>query len=292
MVRVSLVAGLMAACLFMRAPVGWAEELALTDEQYEVVKRANILFVTVRSSTWMPRGHTLYDARATLRAKLATAGFTIVPDKSQPHELILRMEYREERGQQIRFDMFGTDITGEIFLEHVTLGPLLQVTIRESSSEVVFGTPPYLDALQKFETNPYYYFLGDIVRARITSRQDTTGGLIHGLRRMAQKAPERGDQQEQLSMHPTDELYAPDARENAIRELGRLKDPRAVPVLTALLEHGDQKVRMRSAESLGLIRAPESRPVLERVAEHDRDPQVRKAAAGALAGLPSVQAVP
>lgn len=292
MVRMCLVAGLLAACLVTGAPVGWADERALTDEQHEVVKRANVLFVAVRSSTWMPRGHTLYDAPATLRAKLAAAGFTVVPDESQPHELILRVEYREERGQQIRFDMFGTDITGEILLEHVTLGPLLQLTIRESSSEAAFGTPPYLDALQKFETNPYYYFLGDIVRARVASRLDITGGLIQGLRRVAQKPPERGDQQEQLSMRPTDELYAPDARENAIRELGRLKDPRAVPILTALLEHADRRVRMRSAESLGLIRAPESRPVLERVAEHDQDPHVRKAAAGALAGIPPLRAVP
>ena len=93
-------------------------------------------------------------------------------------------------------------------------------------------------------------------------------------------------------MRHTDELYATDARENTIRELGRLKDPRAVPILTALLEHAERRVRMQSAESLGLIRAPESRPVLERVAEHDQDPQVRKAAAGALAGIPPLRAVP
>jgi hypothetical protein len=278
----------MAVFLVVSSAVGWAEDRPVTDEQYEAIKRANILFISVRASTWMPRGHTLYDAAATLRTKLAAAGFAVVPEETQTHELVLKVVYREERGQQIRFDMFGTDISAEILLEHTTAGPLLEMTIRESSSATVFGTPPYLDALQKFETNPYYYFLGDIVRARVASRLDITGGLIQGLRRVAQRPPERGDQQEQLSMRPTDELYASDARENTIRELGRLKDRRAVPILTAMLEHPDGNVRLRSAESLGMIGAPESRPALERVAQHDRDPQVRKAAAGALSSLPAL----
>ena len=79
--------------------------------------------------------------------------------------------------------------------------------------------------------------------------------------------------------------YAAAARDNTIEEVARLKDPRAVPVLVALLGDSDPRARRLSAKALGAIGVAESRTALEHAARTDRDPQVRSAAEAALSAL-------
>lgn len=120
----------------------------------------------------------------TIRTSLASAGFTVVRNPTDSHGLTLRVDYREVRGKQYRFDVYGTDITCVIRLEHPELGSLLDMTIRESSATLESGTPPYLEALERFQTNPYFYFLGDLVRARIATHLDMTSVLLQSLQRL------------------------------------------------------------------------------------------------------------
>lgn len=276
------------ACFVSGATVAMAAGPTLTDEEVQLLSRAKTIYVDVVASTWMPRGRTLSDIAPSLRTKLALAGFSVTRDRADPHELTLKVRYREEQGRQYRFDTYGTDITCVVQLEHADLGPLLDLTIQESSTYPETGTPPYLEALEKFVTNPYFYLLGDLVKGRVMSRRDTVGSLVEGLRRLTDHEPGKSDPLKGEYLMVSDEvMFFTAARENVIQELGRLKDPRAVSILTRLLKHTDRRVRLFSVRALRSIAAVEARPAIERVARQDKDREVRQAAAAALDGLPS-----
>ena len=270
-----------------------AGERTLTDAEYELLRHAKTIYVDVAFSTWMPRGKTLADVAPSLRTSLASAGFTVVRNSTDSHDLTLKVDYREERGKQYKFDMYGTDITCLIRLDHPELGSLLDMTIRESSANPESGTPPYLETLERFQTNPYFYFVGDFVKARVASRLNQTEVLLQSLQRLMQNEPARGDQPENVhAFLPGDMIYPLMVRDNTIQELGRLKDRLAVPFLTTLLGHNDRQVRLLSVHALGAIQADEARPAIERVAQQDGDREVRQAAAAVLASLPQTSPVP
>jgi hypothetical protein len=261
-----------------------ANERVLTDAEYARVAEAKAVYIDLTFSTWHPRGRTLSQIGPALKIKLSNAGFTVVPKESDPHDLTLKVRYREERGQQYKFDTYGTEITCDIKLEHVSAGLLLDLTIRETSGAYDSGTPPYLEVLERFDTNPYFYFLGEIVSARTRSRSDVTQALIQSLQRMLQaETPKTEQLQDAHGFLPGESLYPTLVRENTIRELGRLRDDRAAPVLIALLGHTSRQTRLDSIEALRPLRnSAEVRSALERMATGDRDPEIRKAAASAL----------
>jgi len=270
-----------------------AGERTLTDAEYELLRHAKTIYVDVAFSTWMPRGKTLADVAPSLRTSLASAGFTVVRNSTDSHDLTLKVDYREERGKQYKIDMYGTDITCLIRLEQPELGSLLDMTIRESSANPESGTPPYLETLERFQTNPYFYFVGDFVKARVSTRLNQTEVLLQSLQRLMQNEPARGDQPENVhAFLPGDMIYPLMVRDNTIQELGRLKDRLAVPFLTTLLGHNDRQVRLLSVHALGAIQADEARPAIERVAQQDGDREVRQAAAAVLASLPHTSPVP
>ena len=270
-----------------------AGERTLTDAEYELLRHAKTIYVDVAFSTWMPRGKTLADVAPSLRTSLASAGFTVVRKSTDSHDLTLKVDYREERGKQYKIDMYGTDITCLIRLEHPELGSLLDMTIRESSANPESGTPPYLETLERFQTNPYFYFVGDFVKARVATRLNQTEVLLQSLQRLMQNEPARGDQPENVhAFLPGDMIYPLMVRDNTIQELGRLKDRLAVPFLTTLLGHNDRQVRLLSVHALGAIQADEARPAIERVAQQDGDREVRQAAAAVLVGLPHSSPMP
>jgi len=274
-------------CLISGATVALAAEPTLTDEQVRTLSGAKAIYVDVAASTWMPRGRTLSDFAPSLRTKLASAGFSVVRDQADPHDLTLKVVYREEQGRQYRIDTYGTGITCVVHLEHGGIGPLLDLTIQESSTYPETATPPYLEALEKFIANPYFYLLGDLVKGRVVSGLDTTGALIEGLRRLAEHEPVKSDPLKGEYLMLSDEvMFFTAARENVIQEVGRLKDPRAVPVLTGLLGHADPRVRLLAVRALRSISPVESRAAIARVAQQDKDREVRQAAAAALDGLP------
>ncbi len=293
MIKIRFFCGVVLLGLFSVGPPIWADGRALTDEEFQVLRVAKTIYIELTTTTWMPRGRTMTLIEPNLRTKMESAGFTVVRDPTDAHDLTLRVEYHEKRGQQIRVDMYVTNITCLIGLEHVSLGPLLRMTIRESSTYPGTGTPPYLEVLEKFEASPYYYFLGDVVQGRVVSRLDTTGGLIEGLQRLAPQGPPADDDLGfEHSLLARETLYAMLARENTIHEFGQLKDARAVPVLTSQLRHSRRQVRLLALEALGAIQAAESRRAIERVAQDDKDEAVRQAAAAVLGSLPSSSTVP
>jgi len=276
-------------CLVTGPLVAQAEERVLSDAESQLVTRTTTLYLNAKSSTWRPRGRVSFPVVPSLRMKLQSAGFGVAQNQTDPHDLILKVEYREERGRQFRIDLYETDIAFVASLEHPTEGELLRLTIRESSGLTELGNAPYLEVLQKFETNPYFYFLGDIIKGLVVSRRDTTGSLIECLQRLEVKEEPiivSSIDDRLPSAIPTFEThYARLARAKTIHELGRLQDPRAVPVLMTLLEHFDPSVRLASVRALESIREPKSWPALERLAEQDLDRDVRAAAKAALTTL-------
>lgn len=282
--RTLLLAAVLALGAIENAHAVDVNERVLADAEYAQIAEAKSVYIDLTFSTWHPRGRTLSQIGPALKIKLTNAGFMVVPKASDPHDLTLKVRYREERGQQYKFDTYGTEITCEVKLEHASAGSLLDLTIRETSGAYDSGTPPYLEALERFDTNPYFYFLGEIVSSRTRSRSDVTEALIHSLQHMIQaETPKTEQLQDAHGFLPGESLYPALVRENTIRELGRLRDDRAVPVLTALLGHASRQTRLASIEALTPLRdSAEVRSALERMATGDRDPEIRRAAASAL----------
>lgn len=291
MARSGFLLSLFVMCLVMGPLAAQAEQRMLSDAEHQLVNRTSILYVDAKSSTWRSRGRVSFPVVPSLRMKLQSAGFAVVQNQTDPHDLILKVEYREERGRQFRIDLYETDITFVASLAHPTEGgELLRLTIRESSGLTEATNAPYLEVLRKFETNPYFYFLGDIIKGFVVSRRDTTSSLIEGLQRLEVKEEPimiSSIDDRLPSAIPTFEThYARLARGTTIQELGRLQDPRGVPVLITLLEHSDPSVRLASVRALESIREPKSWSALQRLAEQDLDHDVRAAAKSALATLP------
>ncbi len=291
--RTLLLAAVLALGAVENAHAVDVNERVLADAEYAQIAEAKSVYIDLTFFTWHPRGRTLSQIGPALKIKLTNAGFTVVPRASDPHDLTLKVRYREERGQQYKFDTYGTEITCEVKLEHASVGSLLDLTIRETSGAYDSGTPPYLEALERFDTNPYFYFLGEIVSSRTRSRSDVTEALIRSLQQMIQaETPKTEQLQDAHGFLPVESIYPALVRENTIRELGRLRDGRAVPVLTALLGHASRQTRLASIEALTPLRdSAEVRSALERMATGDRDPEIRRAAASALSASTPVSPV-
>ena len=226
-----------------------------------------------------------------LRNKLVGAGFTVVPEPDQPHDVELRVDYREERGREIRFDLYATVIVCHLRLLRPDGTTLADLTIRELPPDDPSVTAPYTDVVNQLETNPYYYFLGEIVKDRLVSGSDVTGGLINAFARltaqrepvygsMAGAPPNPGD-----TLPPAEELYVREVRANTMRELARLKDARAIPVLMNLLNHPEWRVRRNAVNALAAMDARNARASLEQVAKDDPHQSVREGAQAELSKM-------
>lgn len=288
MARAAVACSVLSFSLLVAPPSIQADEQVPSGAQSQLASLPNV-YLQVASSTWRSRGRVSFALAPSLKMKLESAGFAVVENRTDPHELTLKVEYREERGRQFRIDLYGTDITCAITLEHEQQGQLVQVTIRESPTYADRDTGPYIEVLHRFETNPYYYFLGDIVKGRVVSRLDVNGSLVRGLERLVETESRLTSADAEAASNPgntlpaSDVLLARQALDNAILEVGRLRDARAIPVLTKLLAHQDRQIRLSSVAAHGAIRSAASRPTLARVAQYDRDKEVRAAAAAVLA---------
>lgn len=242
------------------------------------------IYVHVEAATWKPRGRFLYDIEGSILTKLALSGFKIVRNKHDAHQLTLVVIYREERGEQYYVDAFGTVIHGKFYLDSDSSW---QLNIVESSTNSISGTPPYLDALRKFETNPYYFFLNEILRGHVQNNLDVLGGLIFALKRTmafekaSTESPRQLDYanpQDVHTMHSSQVLYKPAAISRAIAECVDSQDRRVIPVLVELLSHSEPAVRSRAIEGLGSYGVLESRMQLLEMAQNDPHPHVRATA--------------
>ena len=249
-----------------------------------------VVYLDVQASTWRrPRNRISFGIVPALRTKLTSAGFAVTENPDNPHAMTLQVEYREERGKQISFNLFGADITCRIVLQHPQHEREPSVTIHESPSYTDLVSAPYVEVVEKLQSNPYFYFLGDVVRGWTTAHVDTTGALIQALDRQFDRElhpPPVTPQDTLVSPAETfpdlDVHFAASAEQNTIEELGRLKDTRAIDLLERLTFHADRRTRLHAVLALAQFDAPSIAPVMARVAEGDSDSVVRDTAAGVL----------
>lgn len=260
-----------------------------TVDRQAIAAGERVLYLDLDASTWRPRGRISFGIAPTLRLKLASAGLGVTQDPATPHDATLKVEYREERGKQISVNSFGTDITCLVRLDVPQNEETLSLVIHESPSYFDLVNAPYVEVIEKLQANPYFYFLGAIVRERMQTHIDTTGALIRAL-----------DLQFDRELHPqpvtpldtlvspgetfpdVDALFLAAAEQNTVDELGRLKDSRAVDLLERLTLHANRLTRLRAVVALGQFDDPSIAPVMTRVAQADSDAAVRNAAAGLL----------
>ena len=111
-----------------------------------------------------PAGRLLYDVEGSILKKLSLAKFQAIHDTKKPHQYQLVVQYEEERGAQYGVELWGTSINASFLFRGAGMENPMSWEIRETSTNTVSGPAPYLDALLKFETHPYYFFLGSMLK--------------------------------------------------------------------------------------------------------------------------------
>lgn len=250
-----------------------------------------VVYLDVQASTWRPRGRISFGIEPVLRMKLISAGFTVTQDPAQQHDLTVRVEYREERGEPIAVNLYGTDISCRILLDHPHPEGVQTISIRETPSYRDLVNAPYVEVVQKLEANPYFYFMGHIVWGW-HQHLDTTGALIQALDRQFNEELHRPAATPMATLvSPAEtfpdlaEHFAPSALENTVDELGRLRDARALLLLERLMMQADRNIRLRAVLAIGQFDSPTVLPALARVAQTDSDSVVRHAASDVLSRL-------
>lgn len=238
------------------------------------------IYVRVSAETWKPRGRFLYDIQGSIFKKLSLAGFPIVRESHEDHEFTLDVQYRERRGPEYAIGAYGTIIDCSLILANDRSQPEWDLQISEASVNSISGPPPYVDAIERFESNPYYFFLGDMLRAHIVRGKDTLHGLMEGLEGQVVEPPLPPFDQSRFkdaphSMAASEVFYATPAIRRAIDLLVEAGEPRVRHTLKVLVRHHSPIVRSRVIEAFGALKMTSVRELVLAVASQDSDPQVR-----------------
>ena len=237
--------------------LGYGERsLAQSPDEGSVLKPT--IYVNIDATTWKTRGRFLYDLEGTILKKVGLAGFQVVRQVTQPHEYELLVIYREERGEQYRVDAWGTTIRGDFRFSGMSLSHPATWTIVEYSKNTVSASPPYLDALVKFETHPYYFFLGGILRYLVEQNGPLEEGFLTAFeQRVFSVYPESSLQRDRATaqdhfMDPPSVVYQDLAFQRAFEELRRqgYSEQKMVPMARKVLLSPTRGLRLEAVQLL------------------------------------------
>ncbi|BCA53745.1 hypothetical protein W02_08850 [Nitrospira sp. KM1] len=264
--------------------VGSRHELVPSDQR--------TIYLNVDATSYRTRGRVSFGFVPTLKSKLAAYGYTATLEHDARHALTLTIQYRETRGQQISLDLYGTDISCAMILSGLEKDHLLDLAVRESPDYAGMITAPYVEVVDKFQSNPYFYFLPDLIQASTTSGLDATAGLIAALERALYSAKPAATPLDTLvspaeTFSDMDDHFSSAASQRTIEELGRLQDRRATDLLIKLTGHPDHAIRLAAVRALENFSVPAISAVITQVAQEDTDVSVREAAKAALNWLPA-----
>jgi len=235
------------------------------------VVRVNVVMgVTVKikatSSTWR-EGEEPYDIYIAVKGKLEEVGFEVVPEESDSFDATLFADYNEKEGLKYTLGDTGTSIRCNLRLCDKTDNLLFEREISAYTPNwVELGRSLYEEAVEDFESEPYFKYLGDVIATKF-GVGDEVSVLISALK----------DKNSNV-------------REKAASALGKIGDERAVEPLIQALKDEDSDVRGRAADALGNIgdgRAVE--PLIH--ALKDEHGNVRNNAADALGNIGDKRAV-
>lgn len=214
-----------------------------------------------QATTWMALPEPPYNAAVTVKTKLERVGFRVTFDRAQPHRHVLVMTYVETEGREYGKLDRGTNITCEFALWSVEAGQTKKLwsrTIEASTSWPVPIGSHYWDAVQNLEENPYYYYIGELTQGLAGGREDEAAVFTRALRQKKLG----GSTYESGGVQAGGHVVAnAEARLNAIRELGRLKDRRALPTLWDLAAEKnefDTSQRDAAFKAIGEIGDPDA----------------------------------
>lgn len=280
-------------CSWMLCLWGGERSLAQSPDEGSVLKPT--IFVNIDATTWKTRGRFLYDLEGTILKKVSLAGFQVVRDVTQPHECELLVVYREERGEQYRIDSWGTTIRGDFRFSGMALSHPASWTIVENSRNIVFGSPPYLDALMNFETHPYYFFLGEVLRYVVEQDGQMKEGLLKALeQRITWAYPPSSVQREDATvqdhfMESSNVVYQDLAFQRAFEEL-RLQgysEQTLVPMARKVLSSPARALRLQAVQLLASAQDFQSCSRVKGIVKQDADPEVLTQVQPFLAKCPS-----
>ena len=260
----------------------FAQQPVLQNEEQPTIQ------VIVQASTWKTRGRLLYDVEGSILKKLSLAGFRAVQDKKKPHQYQLVIQYEEERGAQYGVELWGTIIHASFLFRGANMTEPRSWEIRETSTNTVSGPAPYLDALLKFETHPYYFFLGSMLQSMTRGvgnqpealTQAVTDFLLVVYPTIDKAVTQDGVRIQDHFMDNSQRVYQEVALQRALDELVHQGIPNdtLAPIAERLLESADPHSRIRAVQILGKTQNPTLREKINRLAQDDPNLAVRQAA--------------
>jgi len=251
-----------------------------------------MVYLDLVASTWKPRGRSSLGIVPLIRNKLDAAGYRVTQDASAPRDATLTVRYREERGKRISTSLYGTHLFCTVTFARSGDSNNVQLAIEERPQYRDLISAPYVEVMESFQTNPYFYYLGPVIQGWMSTNQEPTASLIDALDRDLYPVgvPEPTPMDTLLSPSETfadlNEYYAPEARARTIQEVGRLRDSRGLDLLLRLTTHEDRLVRAEALRALEGFDRSVVRPAVLHAADSDADHTVRETARAMLERLP------
>ncbi len=274
---------IMACSLFLGSgEAAFAEQPVLTKEEQPTIQ------VVVQTSTWKTRGRLLYDVEGTILKKLSLAGFQAVHDTKRSHQYQLVVRYEEERGAQYGVKLLGTTINVSFLFRGANISEPFTWEIRETSTNIVSGPAPYLDALLKFETHPHYFFLGSMLQRMTKGVGKQPDALTQAVAEFVLVVYPTIDEaviQDEVRiqdhfMDNSQRVYQEVALQRALDELvlQDIPDDTLAPIAERLLDSADPHSRIRAVQILGRTQNTAFQEKIKKLATDDPYLAVRQAA--------------
>lgn len=251
------------------------DELAWSQEDQTVLENIHTILVTGTVQTWLDVPAPPYNVGVTLKLKLEDAGFQVVFDPTQPHDANLRIAYEEYPSGQFQVLEQATAIRYDMKLVHDRLGKIFSHHFEAQPNAIPLGSL-YWDAIGNLEEDPYYCFVGDLIRGLIDRGQNEQDMLMEVLVRpftqkeLVNAAGARG---------ATQAIVQQRARLNIIQELGQgaFHTLEAQAVLWTVAKKAQPNERGAAMTQLGKIGDTAFLSPLISLLEKETDPEVRSA---------------
>jgi hypothetical protein len=274
---------IMVCSLFLGSgEAAFAEQPVLPKEEQPTIQ------VVVQTSTWKTRGRLLYDVEGTILKKLSLAGFQTVHDTKRPHQYQLVVRCEEERGAQYGVKLWGTTINVSFLFRGANISEPFTWEIRETSTNIVSGPAPYLDALLKFETHPHYFFLGSMLQRMTKGVGKQPDALTQAVAEFVlvvyptidEAVTQDGVRIQDHFMDNSQRVYQEVALQRALDELvlQDIPDDTLAPIAERLLDSADPHSRIRAVQILGRTQNTAFQEKIKKLATDDPYLAVRQAA--------------
>jgi len=254
-------------------------------KERQMLQHIQTILVTGSVKTWLDVPGPLYNVGVNLKLKLEDAGFKVVFDPTHSYDANLRIQYEEFPSGQFRVLEQATAIHYRMQLVHAHLGKIFSHQFEARPNDIPVGSL-YWDTIGNLEENPYYCFVGDLIRGHIQRGQNEQDMLVEVLIRpytnqdQVNAAGSRGSTQATVRQR---------ARLNIIQELGQggFDTPEARKALWIVAKEGVPNERGAALAQLGTFGDSSFLIPLADLLEHEDDPEVRSAGEQAMRQIES-----